>query len=246
MRPTFFAAVVALVAGAPAVVGSSIPFEMNVVDAGGIPGGSLGSPITWFGGAAYQAPNGNDFPPDASQIPFDPSLEWDSYIAMDSIGPSSTTNPVGHTAAAPSGVLPPTPIFGASSLSGVWFNSAWVPSSTTLTADHGVFVAQVTLRPGSSVPTTTGVIVGLRDAGTANPNGELGVLRFGLANATNNGGLWGQSYYLNWTARQATGLGAPFGGATSYAIYVQAVPGPGAAGLLGLGAMLASRRARRG
>jgi hypothetical protein len=225
-------------------------FGVNTVDAGGVSGGSLGNPITWSGGAAYNPATGGDRPP--SQFAGAPGSAafFDSYVAIDPNGPSvgasgaSSTATDGYAAQGPSNIInptAPTTIFQADRLTGIWFNTAPVLSGP----GDRVFIAQITLRAASAPTlTTAGVLVNIKDAQTANPNGSLGALRFGLANASNNSGLWGQSYYLDAVARPVSGVNATFNGGTSFAIYVVAIPTPGAAGLAGVAGLVALRRRR--
>ncbi|MFM9958501.1 MAG: hypothetical protein ACKVZJ_10520 [Phycisphaerales bacterium] len=220
-------------------------FDVNTIDAGGIPGGSLGNPIVWSGGAAFQAVNGSDSPPTWPDIQFDPALGFDSYVAIDPVGPSSF--PPGYTARGPDGIFTPgggPSLFSTAALSGVWFTNG--PDSGFVGSGAGdrIFIAQITLRLTSSGPNTQGVLVNLRDSGTGNA-GALGLLRFGLANASNNGGLWAQSYYLDVETRAVSGVSPTFNGGTSYAIYIRAIPAPGVGGVLVLAGVAAARRVRR-
>ncbi len=231
---------------------SGATFGVNTVDAGGVNGGSLGNPITWTGGAAYNPATGGDRPP--SQFAGTPGSApfFDSYVALDPKGPSvgasgaSSTATDGYAAQGPSNIInpsSPTTIFQADRLTGIWFNTSPVQSGP----GDRLFIAQITLRAASaSSLTTAGVLVNIKDAGTANADGELGALKFGVANASNNGGKWGQSYYLTAIGTAVSGVNSTFNGGTSFAIYVQAVPvpTPGAAGLAGLAGLVALRRRR--
>jgi hypothetical protein len=223
-------------------------FGVNTVDAGGVTGGSLGNPITWTGGAAFNPAQGSDRPP--SQFAAPASVFFDSYVALDPNGPSvastgaSSTATDGYAAQGPSNIInptSPTTVFQSDRLTGIWFNTALVNSGP----GDRLFIAQITLRAASAgTLNTAGVLVNIKDAQTVNPNGSLGALRFGLANASNNSGLWGQSYYLDAVARPATGATGAFVGGTTYAIYVVAIPTPGAAGLAGVAGLVALRRRR--
>ncbi|MFM9958504.1 MAG: hypothetical protein ACKVZJ_10535 [Phycisphaerales bacterium] len=242
--------------GAPAALGAVTPFELNRIDAGGIPGGSLGNPITWSPAhAAYNPVFGGNIPPSPQGIAGNAALGFDSYLALDPIGPSTaascTTCSDGYTASGPSNILfptaTPTTPFGVGSLSGVWFNAGtgggWVSSGP----QSRVFIAQVTLLAGTPEPTTLGIIANIRDAGTLSPTGELGTLKFGAANASNNNGLWGQSYYLEVEQRLGPSIFpiSPPASAFVYAIYVRAIPAPGVGVAVALaGGVLAFRRRR--
>ena len=241
-------------------------FGINVVDAGGVPGG-LGAPITWShptNAASYQNGSvaGNN-PPTQGLVFGLPAAGFDSYIAIDSIGPStpesSTGANDGYTSAGPGNYLgvssSDTNAFRATtagaprvgSIIGVWFNTFVTQSSTAAGfGDHAIFIGQVTLRSGSSALDTAGLLINVIPGSSTDPSqGVLGTVRFGAANASNNGGLWNQFYYLDVKTRAATGLPAAFSGATTYEIYVVSlVPTPGAAGLAGLAGVAALRRRR--
>lgn len=242
----------ALLAAAGAANGAV--FGVNTIDAGGVTGGSLGSPITWTHATnsnSYNNGAGSDLPPSPALIDLSAAVGFDSYIAIDPNGPSTgntTTNPPdGYQCLGPGNVITPTgqsSVFASGSLSGVWFNAAAGGGFVNSGAGDRIMIAQISLRPGSSGLSTAGVLANIKDAGTVNPNGSLGSLRFGLANATNNGGLWGQSYYLDTVTRTISGVSAAFNGGTSYAVYIVAVPAPGAAGLAGLAGLVAIRRRR--
>jgi len=243
----------ALLAAAGAANGAV--FGVNTVDAGGIPGGALGSPITWThatNGAAYNnASNAGDGPVSPTLIFNIPAAEFDSYIAIDPVGPSTgnstSSSTDGYQALGPGNVIVPTgqtTVLSSGSLGGVWFNAAAGGGFVNSGAGDRLFITQLSLRPGSSGLDTAGLLVNIKDAGTANPNGSLGSLKFGLANATNNGGLWGQSYYLDTVVRTISNVNTNFNGGTSYAVFIVAVPAPGAAGIAGLAGLVAIRRRR--
>ncbi|MFM9958506.1 MAG: hypothetical protein ACKVZJ_10545 [Phycisphaerales bacterium] len=248
------AALSILALGASTALGAGAPFQINTIDAGGIPGGSLGNPITWTGGAAFNPATGGNFPPAQQAIAGNAAIGWDSYLAIDprgrSFGNLKPFNPVeGYTALGPTSIIYPTATpttpFSASSLSGVWFNAGAGGGFVTSGSNENImFIAQITLRAGSSVPTTDGVLVNIRDFGTVSTTGELGALKFGAQNATNNSGKWGQAYFLDLRVTPTTGLVGAFANATSYEVLVRAVPGPGAAGAMMLVGVAAARRRR--
>ncbi len=226
---------------------ASAPFGVNLIDCGGIPGGSLGSPITWSpANLAFNPGTGSNFPPSPEAIYGNPALGVDSYVAIDPVGPSIETSDInpaeGYQSLGPTNLLnpaaTPTTPFGPGSLSGIWFsagaNGGFVSSTNLIFQRHYLMIAQVTLRPGTSEPTTAGLLVNIKDGGTLNPDGELGAIRFGEANASDNAGKWGQAYYLQAVARDAFGATGAFVGGTTYTIYVVAVPAPEAASLLAL------------
>lgn len=181
---------------AVAGVASGATFGVNTVDAGGVTGGSLGNPITWTGGAAFNPGTGSNFPASPNGIFGNAAVEFDSYVAIDPIGPSTasstSSSPDGYQALGPSNIInptSPTTIFQNDRLTGIWFNAGAGGGFVNSGPGDRIFIAQITLRAASAgTLTTAGVLVNIKDAGTANPNGTLGALRFGLANATNNGG----------------------------------------------------------
>ncbi|MFM9958503.1 MAG: hypothetical protein ACKVZJ_10530 [Phycisphaerales bacterium] len=248
-------AVMAVVVLAGSALARPAPFEVNVIDAGGLVGGtgpqSIGNPITWTGGPSYNPVIGSNLPPSAQQIAAFPQLQWDSYWTIDTIGPStpasSTTASDGYTAQGPSlqqfPLSSPTTPFEVNSWSGVWAKLSPGGFGAPSGSDDRVFIGQVTLAPGSSL-STLGVWVNLRDFVAVNNNGVLGPVKFGAANASNNGGQWGFNYYLDVDV-MPTNLGGQFAGWVTHAVYLKAIPAPGAAGLLAVAGVVAARRRRR-
>ena len=244
---------------AVAGVASGAAFQINTIDAG-LAAGSLGAPITWShttNGAAYNNGAGSDNPPSPSLIDLSAAVGFDSYIAIDPVGPSTahTTNnpPDGYQALGPGNIITPagqSSVFGASgvngSLGGVWFNANASGGFVTSGAGDRMFIAQISLRPNASAPTTAGILANIKDGGTISPDGSLGTIKFGLANASSNNGLWGQRYHLEAVGRTISGVSAAFNGGTSWAIYIVAtpIPAPGAVGLAGLAGLAAIRRRR--
>lgn len=240
------------------------PFRVNVIDAGGVPG-SLGAPIRWThptNGAAYNnASVAGNGPPTPELWDALPAVQHDSFIALDTYGPGTPAGPIEP-------VVPQFPVgpglyiglsptdsnaFRASggngSLIGVWFNTFDVPSCSGWLAagQDSVFIAQITLRPGSSFPETAGVMVNIKDSRPGqDPNGVLGAVRFGEANSSNNGGLWAQNYYLTVRARTTLGVNTAFNGGTTYEVYLVSlpVPGPGGAALAAALGLVSLRRRR--
>lgn len=252
------ASAVLAVAGAA----NAATFRINVVDAGGVAGGT-GSPITWShasNGTSYNNGSvaGNN-PPTASLGQSLPASMFDSYIAIDSRGPSTpnstSSSNDGYSSSGPGNYIglssADSNAFRASgangSLIGVWFNTFDTSSTADLLGAgiDSLFLGQISLRSGSTAPTTQGLVVNIKDnAPGQNPDGVLGALRFGEANATNNGGAWGQSYYLAVRTRTIAGVNANFNGGTTYEIYVATIPTPGAASVAGLAGLVALRRRR--
>ncbi len=248
------------------------PFQVNVCDAGVVPG-SIGNPVTWTPAlGSFQDSRGSSgvFPP-APEGPLTPSEMYDNYFSMDPAGPPlpGDGNPntigdgyitivsLGAVNPGASGSTTTMSGFRAGIAQGVWFSTAFITSGDQVSIPDGtytgnltgiqhMFVLNLTLRPGASPPTTNGLVVNIRDGADIDQptaNGSLGPLRFGLANASNNGGRWHQSYYLDYLTRTVSGINATFNGGTSYAIYIVAVPEPGA-GVIGafLTMLLAPRR----
>ncbi len=253
----------ALVVAAGAAQGAA--FQVNACDAGVVPGGT-GAPITWttaLGSFQDSRGAGGVFAPSADGAANTPGGIYDNYFGMDTNGPtiagdgnSNTTD--GYSSNASLGAVNPGASgstttmsgFRAGQVQGVWFSTAFIPSGSGVFAgSDSLFVLNLSLRPGSSDPTTTGFVVNIRDgANQGDPNnaGSLGALKFGAANASNNGGAWSQSYYLDWTVDTIAGVNTTFNGGKHYAIYVRtvAVPTPGAAGVAGLAGLVALRRRR--
>ena len=138
-----FAAAGILVAAA----GANAAFTLNSVDLGG-DSASFGSPIT-TSTSYYQDGFGNNYPPSAAFIGFFPSLQDDSYIAMDSMGGSTST----YTASSPGGS---TPGFSATAghfadaatLTGGYFTGGGVASGNDPFGGNGVMIAQLTTTGG--------------------------------------------------------------------------------------------------
>lgn len=230
-------------------------FQLNVIDAGGIPGGTLGKPITWTPSTlAYNPGIGSNFPPSPNAIFGSENLEFDSYIAIDPIGPStssSTSSSVeGYQSLGPTNLLnptgSPTTPFLAGKLTGLWFNTSSNGSWVTAGPENRIFIAQISLAPGSSGPTTEGLMVNIRDGRPGqDPNGVLGALRFGIDNASNNSGNWAQSYHLKAFGRPITSASPAFIGGTCWDIFVVVAPSPCSAGLLGVGGLIGVAQRKR-
>lgn len=247
-----FASSVLAVAGAA----QGAAWATNTVSAG-VLAGDLGAPITWThatNGAAFNPAAGGLFAPAPDSMDLSINLRTDSYLGMDSVGPSNagdlsvsgdgyqSNNSLGTTSASVGFAA----TGGNGQVQGGWFSTAFINSG----AGDKVFVLRLSLRPGSSEPTTTGLFVNVKDgADLVDPNapGDLGAVRFGLANASNNGGAWAQAYYLDFVTTPISGLtgnNAAFNGGLTYDIFVVAVPAPGAASIAGLAGLVALRRRR--
>jgi len=199
---------------------------VNACDAGVVPGG-VGNPITWTPAAgSFQDSRGaaGVFAPDADSAANTTGGIFDNYFGMDTNGPTiagdgNTNTNDGYSSNASLGAVYPGASgatttmsgFRAGIVQGVWFSISFIPSGLgVFTGADSLFVLNLTLRPGASAPDTVGLAVNIRDA-VATGNGVLGNLKFGAANASNNGGLWGQSYFLDYIASPVSGLGSKIG-----------------------------------
>ncbi|MFM9958502.1 MAG: hypothetical protein ACKVZJ_10525 [Phycisphaerales bacterium] len=241
-------AVMAVVVLAGSASGRPAPFQVGLLDAGGAGVNQLGRAITWTGGEAYNPPIGSTLPPSAQQIAAFPVLQWDSYWAIDPNGPStpasSTTATDGYSARAPNiqffPLTSPTTPFQPGSWAGIWGVSG--ASMVQSGSNDRVFIGQVTLEPSATL-STLGVSVIVRDFGVSNPPVQPGLVKFGAANASNNGGAWGFNYYLD-VELLPTNLGGQFTGWVTHAVYLKAIPAPGAAMVLVTAGLAAGRRRR--
>ena len=203
------------------VAGAQGAFRLNSVDLGGDTA-SFGLPIT-TSTSYYQDAFGNNYPPSAAFIGIFPTLGDDSYIAMDSGGPSTS----GRTANGPGGS---TPGFGATvghfsgnnMLTGGYFTGGGVQSAPDPFGGNGVMIAQLT---------TTGTLTGNRIR-VATIGDIVGTHPLVLNSLTPVNGL----YCLSTSRQSASG--------TVYNIWVTDAPAPGAAALLGLAGIGALRRRR--
>ncbi len=204
-----------------AAAGANAAFTVNSVDLGG-DSASFGSPIT-TSGTYYQDAFGNNYPPSAAFIGVFPTLQDDSYIAMDSTGGSTAT----YTAAGPGGS---TPGFGAtmghfsdaSTLTGGYFTGGGVASGNDPFGGNGVMIAQLT---------TDGVLTG--DNIRVNTQGDFTGTRSLALNGADNGGLFARAF-----AARSTQQGMV------YEIWITDAPTPGAAAVLGLAGLAGIRRRR--
>lgn len=252
-----FRAQMAAVAGMLAACSSAsgvTPFQMNIVDAGMRPN-SFGSPLVWSPALpAYQHGAGGNVPPTPNAVFSIPTLTYDSYVALDSNGPtiasSTSSSSDGYLSHAPHIVENPTSSpsspFSAGALGGWWFNVDANGGPVSSGPLDRVFIGQITLRPGSSMPDTAGLAVSIIEVGDSNQFGIIGRIRFGEEHATDNDGRWDQGYYLERVGRPVSGLNATFDGGTTWEIYVRAsdVPAPGF-GAVVAGAGFAAIRRRR-
>ncbi len=241
-------------------------FQLNSCDAGVLPG-TIGNPITWTPASGSftdsRGPTGI-FAPTADGAANTPGGAYDNYFGMDANGPTvpgdGNPNTVGDGYSSNATLLTIDPVtyppvvtgvgFRAGIVQGPWFSTTFVNSRAhaEFAGLDAMFILNLTLRPGSSGPTTVGLVVNIRDGADVNnpaSAGGLGAVKFGANNASNNGGLWHQSYYLGWVATQVSGLNATFDGGTNYTIYLVGVPGPGPGGCLAIVFGAALRRRRR-
>lgn len=245
------------VAAILAVTGSAMaaPFAVKLVDANS---DSLGGPIT-AAGTLYQETqfHNSDFAPNSALIgAFGASIAEDSYVTIDSLGPSTAT----YTAAGPAQAIntggAPS-IFTANSLAGTWFFTApdGTPSSPNglFGGADAVFLARMTVQsPVTGVSnmlslSPEGVVIDIVDSETPNtPNTNSLLGRFtafdtnvteGVDGGTLDTGPYAQPYQLKVIVSAGE-----FG--TIHDLYVVAIPTPGAASLLGIAGLAAVRRRR--
>jgi hypothetical protein len=258
-----------LASSAVAAISSSsasavLPYRFGVFDFGVIPG-SLASPITWTGpgdNRAFTSNAGSVLAPPADAIDANPRLRYDDYFMIDPLGQSVGGDPGvsgdGYSAT-PLGFLISGSGFGPGQAFGVASAGPGPDGLGGIDAgpDGRVFLMNLTLRQGSSAPTTPGAIIQiLREGNVPGANYVFSALRFGIENATNQASenvgtlpvLYTQRYYyLDYIATPvpASELPASFGASVNYQIFLAQtdVPAPGAAlALLGAGSMAARRR----
>jgi hypothetical protein len=242
---------------------SVVPYRVAFLDIGGAPG-TLGSPITWSGpgdNRAFSAGAGSLFPPPADLIDTVPRLRWDDYFMFDPAGQSNG----GDSAVAGDGYTATGPSF----LIGSAFDPGRALGLTYILGPDGFpgayggsngrcFLLNLTLRTGSSAPTTEGVYINiLRENDAQSANFAFTALRFGIENATNQAVDGNDAatpyttqrfYYLDWIATDvpASELPPSFGPGINYQIFVQQtdVPAPSTVVALISAAGWANRRRR--
>ena len=213
--------IVSLVAFVSCAGTSHAAFSLNSVDAAECPAGSFGLGIfttTTFA----QHPVGDNYPPSATIIGLLPALADDSYVAMDSVGPSTAS----HTSSAPGGSpngSSTTRFFDRPDrVDGGWFTAGGVPNGTSPAGRDGVFIAQLT---------TDGALSGRV---RVNTSGAIdGTFTLDL-NGQGEGRLLARTYP---TRAAADGV------STVYEVWVE-VPAPGTIVVLGCAGGLAWRRQR--
>ncbi|MCA9311875.1 MAG: hypothetical protein KDA21_11755 [Phycisphaerales bacterium] len=207
-------------------------FRLISIELGGT-GGAAGSPIQIADPASafYQDGAGNNYPPSSADIVITPSLEHDSYIAMDSFGPSS---PV-YTASAPAGSQPDPPYNAngghfdvPNELSGGFFGDVDAAPNPIFGGSLTVFFGQLTVPTGDVLVGLDMVVTTIGDRA-----GNDGTRSLTL-NGAPNGRLCGISYLYDSTV---------FG--DKYYMYIYEIPAPGAAGLLAGAGLFGVLRRRR-
>ena len=123
---------------------SEASWRLNSVDLGGATE-CFDCPI-FIDGAFYQHELGDNYPPPSFFLDFAPDLRFDSYVLMDSNGP---TTPI-YSASAPGGAVPPFgPTEGFFSAEGrFWggyFTAGGAPAGPDPWGGHGVMIAQLTM-----------------------------------------------------------------------------------------------------
>lgn len=232
-----------------------LPYRVLLADFGGVPGIGIGQPITWTGpgdNTSFTSPVGGLLPPNADNIDASPRVRWDNYFMFDpngaSVGGDPSISGDGYSALAPSGSFGPA--FGAGIINGVIYNVESTFGGRFAGADGRLYLLNVTLRAGSSVPTTAGIYTGVVEGtlGQFNNENYLPSLKFGRENAVFGVNPISQRrYYLDWIATPvaASELPPSFGAGINYQIYIQqldpTIPSPGTVSL----AMIAATFVRR-
>ena len=205
-------------------------FVLNGIDLGGDASLS-GDPILVNGGDFYQNGGGDNYPPTAAAIAIDPTLEDDSYIALERVGPSTAT----FTAAAPGSSEPAG--FGAGSghfdtpatLTGGWFGAAASSPNPLFGGQDTVFFAQLTVDPGATLSGAN--IVVTTTSGDPDTDGTRSLVLDGDP----NGKLCAISSFVGTTT---------FGDKYVLYIYEVTIPAPGTTLALAPVTLLALRRRR--
>lgn len=221
---------------------SALPFQAFQISAGGQPG-VQGLPVIVTGGTIHQDPMGDDQPPASTAIGSLPALEYDSYIALDSIGPSTNI----YSSAGAMISSPPYAIPGA--LSGQWGNGGGVPSSVTglFGVFESVFVSRLVVTAESQVDGQLLVASVIDEGGPLTVMSDLTIVN-AFARPSERGG--GAEYRflglrtLSPFAAHGAGLGGTF---DVYDIYlVREIPTPGTLALCGCLLVRAAFRRRSG
>lgn len=197
------------------------PFSVLRVAAGGQSGGN---PITWTGSPGTPYNNGAVAglrPPSGPLVFAIPAARFDTFVALDQYGPSigvsDSESCDAYNSNAAILLAIDTTVSTANQVVGGWWSGAPISSGT----DDAVFILSLSLRPGNSAPTSEGVLVTIVDERTP-AEGVAGVLQFGSENASDNGGLWAQAYYLDTKTATIAGVNANFNGGTQYGVFVKA------------------------
>lgn len=226
------------------------PFAVKLVDANpDSRGDAIQAPGTLYQEGVF---HNSDFAPNSALIgAFGASIAEDSYVTIDSVGPSTAS----YTAAGPAQAINTggnPSIFTATSLSGTWFftnpgGTASAPNALFGGAD-AVFLARMTSEVAGDLSLgARGVVVDIVDDETENTgstNSLLGSFTAFGSNVTegvDGGDLSTGPYFQPYQLLVNTTQGE-FG--TIHDLYVVAIPTPGAAALLGIGGLAAIRRRR--
>lgn len=218
----------------------ALPFQAFQVSAGGGMG-PPGQPVTVTGGVVHQDPMGDDSPPASTAIAGQPSLEFDSYVALDSLGPSTAM----YSSAA--ALISAQPFVTPGALSGQWGNPGGVPSSLTglFGVDESVFVARLVVTAGAMVdgPLLVGSV--LDEGGPETIESELTILDNWARPAERGGG----AEYLFVGLRSVSPFAAQALGSPTFDVYdiylVRQIPAPGAGSLCVIGLLALRRRRER-
>lgn len=245
-----FAVSLAMVAASGHVMAGGLTptFSVQTVSVGGPSG--LGSPFNVVGGTIFQDPNGSDFPPDPGLFDNFPSLQFDSYVAIDPFGPAAP----GASSAAPDGTNALD--FTSTGLSGGWFSDGGVVAEVgPFPGFFAVFIARVSVTEGATLEAPSIGAIVESEFGTEEVEQELD--QGSSEQPPNRGG--GAAYDFRSTTSTVS-FPNPFGGSLFGGsrgapseltvevidIYLVRIPTPGAATLLALatGIMVMPRRRR--
>ena len=222
-----------------AVVGTAMAqnptFSAAVVSTGSVPGvGNDPAAIAVAGGTFYHDAFDTNFlaPPNGNFIPVAPTLALDTYLNIDLEGPISATNGTDGLLTLGDGVSSENPTLTGGLSSSV----------TSRGVGERWHVARLTVLGSDAAPTGE-MLIGVVGGGDVAGNAEV---QLNLDGTVASGQLPFGVFLdvVDVTADVDAGALATVGASKVWDVYVQSVPTPGAAGLLGLAGLAAIRRRR--